>query len=538
MARQTGANNFAGTLEVLAAAPLDARSVIPTKADLTASGNFPYPYIGMQTYVVAENKRYTLIGSDPTVLANWREDGSGSGSSIQVTSLPTASVTELGNVYQYIGTTTASYTNGYFYKCISDGAVTPTYSWVQLNVQPSGGSGGGSGIIANATLLASGWNSTTKQQTLTFNDYDEDMGGVIGVPTSATSAQKEEYATAIINVVAQTGNQFTFECEEVPTIDLPVTLYAGGGSGGGSADLPSGGTTGQALVKRSNADGDVEWQDPSNSVFEIHFANDAVDVGYSQLGEALAANKILKLVDTVNNVILAFTGYYSGVYYFSTICLNKRQEMVNTSIVLYQTAPSSDVVATQVQRLTLTEDVQKTEIPTASSTYLNKIYQYIGTTDANYTNGLFYRCVQNGSTYSWQECETQHRLTASEMADIMSTLPGAPTQYPKYSTTEQVVGEWIDGKPIYQKTFTGTVSTGSTTISISSLNISTVVNMFGLFGSNANGLSMLNYFVVPPNEDANGVTTYILNNNINIVRNQRTNPDPYILTLQYTKTTD
>ena len=234
------------------------------------------------------------------------------------------------------------------------------------------------------------------------------------------------------------GKFYTYDKSATPSPTTgKFTKLEGGGSGSG---VPAGGTTGQALVKKSNTDGDVEWQDPSNSVFEIHFENDAVDVTYSQLGEALAANKILKLMDTVNNVVLAFTGYYSGAYYFSTICLNKRQEMVNTSIVLYQTAPSSDVVATQVQRLTLTEDVQKIEMPTANSTYLNKIYQYIGTTDANYTNGLFYRCVQNGSTYSWQECETQHRLTASEMADIMSTLPGAPTQQHSYSTYEQVVG--------------------------------------------------------------------------------------------------
>jgi len=315
------------------------------------------------------------------------------------------------------------------------------------------------------------------------------------------------------------------------------TKFEGGGSGSG---VPVGGTTGQALVKKSNTDGDVEWKDPSNSMLEIHFANDAVDVGYSQLGEALAANKILKLIDTVNDVVLAFTGYYSGTYYFSTICLNRRQEMVNTSIILYHQAMGSDVVATQVQRLTLTEDVQKMEMPTADSSYLNKIYQYIGTTDANFTNGLFYRCVQNGSTYSWQECETQHRLTASEMADIMSTLPGAPTQRPKYSTTEQVVGEWIDGKPVYQKT----ISFGALPNAIEKRvahgvsNISKVIHIFGIYNWASEwgsfdysphdaetlgyGLSFgvdLTDIVVRPKLDMSSVT------------------ESYV-TIQYTKTTD
>ena len=59
---------------------------------------------------------------------------------IQVNTLPTASIDELDNIYQYVGTTDANYTNGYFYKCVSDGQSTPTYSWTQVSVQPAGSS--------------------------------------------------------------------------------------------------------------------------------------------------------------------------------------------------------------------------------------------------------------------------------------------------------------------------------------------------------------------------------------------------------------
>lgn len=75
MARQKGSASFAGTLEVLAGGPLDARSQVPTKADLTVVSNFPYPYVGMQVYVIAEGKRYTLKAADVTVLANWEVEG-------------------------------------------------------------------------------------------------------------------------------------------------------------------------------------------------------------------------------------------------------------------------------------------------------------------------------------------------------------------------------------------------------------------------------------------------------------------------------
>jgi hypothetical protein len=46
--------------------------------------------------------------------------------------------------------------------------------------------------------------------------------------------------------------------------------------------------------------------------------------------------------------------------------------------------------------------LQYGSMPTASAEYVNKIVQYIGTTTSSYKNGYFYRCVLNGSTYSWE----------------------------------------------------------------------------------------------------------------------------------------
>ena len=77
MARTKGSFNLAGAIEPLAAAPLDARAKVNTKSDLTNSESFPYHYIGLETYVVSENKKYRLIGEDPTSLSNWQEIGSG-----------------------------------------------------------------------------------------------------------------------------------------------------------------------------------------------------------------------------------------------------------------------------------------------------------------------------------------------------------------------------------------------------------------------------------------------------------------------------
>ena len=79
MARTKGTYSLSANIETNAAAPLDARDKVALKTDLTASGSFPYPYVGMETYVVEENKKYRLIGEDPTNIENWQELTGGGG---------------------------------------------------------------------------------------------------------------------------------------------------------------------------------------------------------------------------------------------------------------------------------------------------------------------------------------------------------------------------------------------------------------------------------------------------------------------------
>jgi len=187
--------------------------------DLVVYNNSLYYCITPNSDVVFDKTKWSLIS------------GGGSGSSIQVTVLPTPGPDEVNNIYQYIGATDANYKNGYFYKCVLDGS---SYKWENIQVQD------GSGLISiNSMLLANNWD-LNNQQTLTFVGYNSSLDGVIGVPSTATEEQTAAYVEAKIDVVGQSGDQFTFECEEVPEIDLPVTLLitsGSGGSGGGSAVL-------------------------------------------------------------------------------------------------------------------------------------------------------------------------------------------------------------------------------------------------------------------------------------------------------------
>ncbi len=121
MGRTSGSFSLAGTVEPLVAAPLDARSVVRNESDLTAVGTFNYVYVGMQTFVLETQKRYTLIGSDTTDPANWREDGTAAdttvfqfGGSVAFANKPSASADYVGFIYNITDsfTTTADFIEG------------------------------------------------------------------------------------------------------------------------------------------------------------------------------------------------------------------------------------------------------------------------------------------------------------------------------------------------------------------------------------------------------------------------------------------
>ena len=76
MGRQKGTLGLTSNIEPSMAAPLDARDVVNTVADLTENGSFPYSYVGMKVTVKATGDLYILIGADPTTSANWKKVGS------------------------------------------------------------------------------------------------------------------------------------------------------------------------------------------------------------------------------------------------------------------------------------------------------------------------------------------------------------------------------------------------------------------------------------------------------------------------------
>ena len=80
----------------------------------------------------------------------------------QISTIPTASEDYENVIYQYIGDTDSTYTNGYFYKCIEDPENEGEYIWVNEQVQDGGSSGGGHEIEDSSGT------SLTQRDTLQF----------------------------------------------------------------------------------------------------------------------------------------------------------------------------------------------------------------------------------------------------------------------------------------------------------------------------------------------------------------------------------
>ena len=106
-----------------------------------------------------------------------------------------------------------------------------------------------------------------------------------------------------------------------------------------------------------------------------------------------------------------------------------------------------------------------------------------------------------------------------------------------FSTNEKVVGVWIDGRPIYQKTLTcnlGNATTVNNPHNISNLDF--VIDMFG-YGKDSSG----NSFPVPYAPVGNiswGVQIYVSATNITCATAQNWSGSTVKVTLRYVKTTD
>lgn len=87
---------------------------------------------------------------------------------------------------------------------------------------------------------------------------------------------------------------------------------------------------------------------------------------------------------------------------------------LNTALADYTTTTALTALLNAKQ-----DTVQFSTVPTASADYIGRVVQYVGTTNANYTNGYFYKCVEDSDSYSWDAIPVQ--------ADDYSDLTNKPS---------------------------------------------------------------------------------------------------------------
>lgn len=152
-----------------------------------------------------------------------------------------------------------------------------------------------------------------------------------------------------------------------------------------------------------------------------------------------------------------------------------------------------------------------------------KIYLYDKAATPNVETGKF--SVFEGGESS--------EMPAEDMAEVASPMPSVMSRRFKYSTEEQIVGEWIDGKPIYQKThiFASPLTIGANgwgNTDLSSIGMAQIVKGIGYDTASDGHLcdSALMFSV----NGTGGVVEIYNARNTGMTLNG--------MTLQYTKTTD
>ena len=190
-------------------------------------------------------------------------------------------------------------------------------------------------------------------------------------------------------------------------------------------------------------------------------------------------------------------------------------------------------------------------------------------TESSYINDgmYFYLSINNKSFIQmitknmwWDRGDSTKTLTAHITIQYTKTTDSAISigSDTDYSTEEKIVGTWIDGSPVYQKTVVMTMPTatsqrdgaywkGDTSVDITSLNISQLVNLFAM-SSYPTTCNLIPYFGYANDAEEtqyakmNAIMCWSNKSTISIRRfypssvNPDAGADVYV-TIQYTKTT-
>lgn len=453
MARKQGTFKMNGTIEPKVDAPLDARLNVKSKADLTASGTFPYRYNGMIVVVESEQKAYMLIGADPTFSTNWKPIGEGGGEagSVELTWEEYQSLSEeekMNGMTYYIkdGNSTINLEDlvNVHIVNVSNGQVLKfnqtTQKWENAN--DNGGGGGGSAlqsITYNEPILTLTYDDGS---TYDFNVRDSilrvtelgDLGNVIDSTIANTNVLQYDSAiqgykpydiVAALTALLNSAKTYTDEeiasavvadahyCDAKPSCQYDavqskyIVTYVQGGT-----TLTTDATTDRFCYKVNDDAYTTSW-------FITGTASDPVEFTY--LLSNVDLDDFIKntdIVSTYNTSMVDKTKIpnVAALDALITLVSTALGLKVNTADIiddLTHTDADKPLSANQGKVLkglvddldtSKNEKMQFATMPAASADLVDKIYQFVGATTATYTNGAFYKCVYDSGldTYLWQ----------------------------------------------------------------------------------------------------------------------------------------
>ena len=237
--------------------------------------------------------------------------------------------------------------------------------------------------------------------------------------------------------------------------------------------------------------------------------------------------------------VILYDGNCSACINWNVISADSPMMELSDSIENYK---SIRIEFTSYNGIGTEEEGVVTTSTTHSVNYIKTIYTYsslecfAGFGNTYYSRQAFGFYDNKHLALTWEQYSGwKHNMSHITVTGIRDRVSDAEKNFNKYSTTEEVVGTWIDGKPLYRKVVKGNITSANQVLFVTNANIDTMVSISGY------DCSGVYYF--PFNYAQTGSTYKSVfykkdTDTIEFRSDSYTPGEIYVVILEYTKTTD